>query len=419
MDIEALIKRQSEINMNIENDLGLSYLENGSDCDEEKAFHHLLKAAEGGSNDARCSLGAYYEEKKEDLEEAIQYYKKAAEQGHWNAQSNLARVYYENKEYEEAFYWYEIIAKRSSAFVQNDLGLRYLEQERFHKAVEWFFQSAKQGYANAQCSLGACYLTGFDDEEMPIPKDEELAVFWLKKAAQQGYANALYNLGACRPTGFDDEEIPIPKDENLEVLGSHEKKLEAEEQYKQGMEYFYKDESKAFECFKNAAELGYPEAQYQLGRCYEKKTAGNQSYNEAFKWFEKAANQGAKEHLEEFTSYCKFYIGSDGDCENGDETEQLKKTAKEQLNQICKKLYSEAEKDLALHKEGKESAKNYFDKAHNIAKKKDTKEKNGKIIRYTAKKHYEVIYNYVRADILGNEDAKKELKKHYFFELPK
>ncbi|MDD6005961.1 MAG: Sel1-like repeat-containing protein kinase family protein, partial [Bacteroidales bacterium] len=71
----------------------------------------------------------------------------------------------------------------------------------------------------------------------------------------------------------------------------------AEYQFAQGEAYYYgkgveKDEIKAVEWYRKAAEQGYAPAQNSLGICYELGRGVEQDYAEAVEWYRKAAVQG-------------------------------------------------------------------------------------------------------------------------------
>ena len=71
----------------------------------------------------------------------------------------------------------------------------------------------------------------------------------------------------------------------------------AQEQYNLGLAYLngdgaVKDEKKAVELFRKAAEQGYALAQYKLGWCYEYGRGVGKDYEQAVAWYRKAAEQG-------------------------------------------------------------------------------------------------------------------------------
>lgn len=71
----------------------------------------------------------------------------------------------------------------------------------------------------------------------------------------------------------------------------------AEELFQQGYNYYNgigvkRDYAKAVECYTKAANMGFANAQSNLGLCYENGYGVPQSYSEAVKWYTKAAEQG-------------------------------------------------------------------------------------------------------------------------------
>ena len=62
--------------------------------------------------------------------------------------------------------------------------------------------------------------------------------------------------------------------------------------YLNGTSGYTKDESKAVEYFRQAAEKGHPMAQNNLAWCYKEGKGVQQSYTEAVKWYRKSADQG-------------------------------------------------------------------------------------------------------------------------------
>ena len=69
--------------------------------------------------------------------------------------------------------------------------------------------------------------------------------------------------------------------------------LSVEEMAEKGMR-LYEEENyvEAVECFRDAAERGYAEAQFYLGYCYENGEGVARDYEKAAKWYRDAADQG-------------------------------------------------------------------------------------------------------------------------------
>lgn len=101
----------------------------------------------------------------------------------------------------------------------------------------------------AQCNLGFCY-----EEGLVVAKNEKNAVELYELAANQNNVWALINLGSCLA--------------NARGVGS--------------------DIKRAQELYRRAAELGNPWGKNRLGLCYYNA----QNYQEAFQWYQSAANQG-------------------------------------------------------------------------------------------------------------------------------
>ena len=62
--------------------------------------------------------------------------------------------------------------------------------------------------------------------------------------------------------------------------------------YNIGISFLESDPAKAMEYIRDAAERGYPPAQYQLGVCYSVGNGVKQDKTEAVKWYRKAAKKG-------------------------------------------------------------------------------------------------------------------------------
>ena len=69
--------------------------------------------------------------------------------------------------------------------------------------------------------------------------------------------------------------------------------LSVEEMTEKGLRlYEEKNYAEAVECFRDAAERGYAEAQYKLGVCYANGDGVERNYEKAVKWYRDAAEQG-------------------------------------------------------------------------------------------------------------------------------
>jgi TPR repeat protein len=129
-----------------------------------------------------------------------------AKAGDVQAQTKVATILYNAKDYKNAFEWFFKAANQGYAPAQNNMGILYKNgegvQQDFNQAFQWFTKAANQNNPYAQNSLGLLYLQG-----AIIPQDHKQAFEWFLKAANQGYSQPQYNLGVMYLDGRG-----IPKD---------------------------------------------------------------------------------------------------------------------------------------------------------------------------------------------------------------
>lgn len=191
--------------------------------------------------------------------------------------------------------------------------------------VESCRKAAESGYPPAQYNLGFCYETGHD-----VSRDEEKAFSWYKNAAKQGDSFAMHALGRCYANSIgtiqDDncaafwfdkavEQIiqtndDIRQDESADFDQSNDDEIDWETAFddnddddvlmdsKAGKTPESKwdtgvasNDEEAVRLCMTAAENGNPDAQYELGRCYENGRGISQSLADAAAWFAKAADK--------------------------------------------------------------------------------------------------------------------------------
>ncbi|KAI9201955.1 Sel1 repeat protein, partial [Polychytrium aggregatum] len=78
------------------------------------------------------------------------------------------------------------------------------------------------------------------------------------------------------------------------------------ERYINGIDCYH-DYAKAAELYRKLAELGIPQAQNTLGRCYESGEGVKQDFNTALEWFSKAADQGSHSDSKSCIGSCYYY----------------------------------------------------------------------------------------------------------------
>jgi len=137
---------------------------------------------------------------------------------------------------------------------QYELGLIYNEQDE--ESISWLHESAEAGYVKSQLALGHYYfrlsrLSNFRERGF-LSGAERL----FEKAAQAGDAEGQYHLAQL---------------------------------------YYYhrgKDVTEVWSLLESAANQGYPDAQYQLGKHYSNLFLELQDESKAIFWYQKAVDQG-------------------------------------------------------------------------------------------------------------------------------
>lgn len=164
---------------------------------------------------------------------------------------------------------------------------------------------AEEGNAKAQYKLGSCHMFGkafYADGVGNAPVDYNEAERWLLKAAAQGYRSAFYSLGMLYQNykGNKQEAIRWYEEaigKNCDLMAqqavAHLSEL--------GIDYLNNSSfAQTLEGLRLKAEMGDAEAQYKLAECYAWGKASpkglsdetERNYDEAEKWFLKAAAQG-------------------------------------------------------------------------------------------------------------------------------
>lgn len=174
---------------------------------------------------------------------------------------------------------------------ENLMGWVYLNgaekvQPNFDKAYYWFEKSAKSNNNEALNSLGMIFYAGIGRE-----KDFKKAEEYFLKANSLGNKDAKLNLAELYRSSDFGQLPDYEKAVKWYLLGSKDNPSRAYE----GLSKLYLEQenySKAFDFTKKSAELGSPEAQYNLGVFFEKGIYVKKDAKQAEYWYEKSAKQG-------------------------------------------------------------------------------------------------------------------------------
>ena len=335
-----------------ENDfeLGTKYLEKAIASDEDIAFDAMYFLGENLFN-GRTGVA--------DKERAIELLKKAAGFDHFDSIRALSSIYFQNGQEEEALALLRRGSELEDPIAQYDLGLYYFQSsdpEQKRKGLDYLMSSAKKGYARAQFSVGkwalegaiqvdkelavqflesaahtdklACfYLGNFYENGKYVDKDLKkafhyyregaafedsnslfaLACFYLYKEefknvetgisilvdlSKKKYSNAMFTMAECYGAG-----LGVPKDAELAKQWKKQAYVfRANELYSLGKQYYdHQEYKRALDCFKESADLHYPDAQFLLGRLFieqNEQLAGLGTREDGVKYLQFAAKNG-------------------------------------------------------------------------------------------------------------------------------
>ncbi|MCD7760303.1 MAG: sel1 repeat family protein [Clostridiales bacterium] len=204
---------------------------------------------------------------------------------------------YTNREYGKAAYYFELAANRGSADGQFWLGNCYRYGLGVDKvasqAISLYEKAARQGHSAAQCWYGATFCEQWiypEFHDIFIPEkakcDNKIAIRWWKKSADQGNTQAMFFLG--RVYEYDSEHISADKKLAADWYAKaarlgHEKAAENLD-FLKGLT--------DFDDFERAAKRGDPQAQYDLGVCYDLGRGVKENGKKAEAWLKKASSCG-------------------------------------------------------------------------------------------------------------------------------
>lgn len=319
--------------------LGLAYIK-GDDVpyNKTKAMKLFRSAAEQGYVDAM------YEIARENND--FNLWRAAAEAGHAFAQENLSRLYKNRvNESESAFTWAKRAAEQGVREIYKILGdyfaKGYGTPQEYNQAFYWYKRAADNGDRDAQIEVARAYYYGrgtnvdrlkafvlgdanvralFENgstEDMLLIanayefgkgglKSSTNAIYWYKKAADSGDINGMYRLGLCCKNFIHSDNrcaYLCYKYLNAASSAGHpEAKKELEKIFSEStgkpqyrianvLETYRFDEQEIFRLYKNAAEKGYAQAQYELGIRYRYGIGTKKSWFKARSWLKKAAKK--------------------------------------------------------------------------------------------------------------------------------
>ena len=244
----------------------------------------------------------------------------------------------------------------------------------YEKSGEYLMKAAELGHQDAQVWLGSAYRFGAYGFE----KNSEKAVEWYTRAAEQG-EQKLIQLMSC-------DACIDSYDHALTSLGSCYI-------YGEGVE---KDETKAYELFRKAAELGNLSACFMVGEMYLGGIGVEKNEKAAFTWLRKAAveaNTVTYANACLLTGYC--YDKGIGTSKDTDRALKFYKKALENAKaNDDNELYAQGQYYMALHylnKKDKEKYNEYIREAAKLGSEEAKEKVRQQTDEYTRKEMKEVF----------------------------
>jgi TPR repeat protein len=188
----------------------------------------------------------------------------------------------------------EILARSGDQEMQFQLALAYADPgSPYHKpetAVHWLLSAADQGHAESAFRLAWAYRRGEG-----VLHSESEALCWFRKAAKMGHPGAQTVLGLMLLEGRAGEKNQSEAARMFELAvrqGDMEARYQLAMLQLEGCEGMPRNEFKALEAFRQVAETGRPDAQFQLASMLAHGLGLPPDPVEALRWAEEAAAQG-------------------------------------------------------------------------------------------------------------------------------
>lgn len=263
--------------------LGEMYLcGHGVEAEAVTARKYFSQAAEKGASFAQRRLGAMFamgEGGHHDDAAAFTWFQKAANQGDTAAKVAVAKMYDlgragrgDTKSLREAESWYRNAAQDGNMEAKEWLQQyeKTIAQEASNPLLK-LIREAEEDNTRSQIKLARHYELGDG-----VKKDEQKAFYWYQKAAENSrFYDAQMELARCYANGIGTQ----------------------------------KDDVVAGQMFRRLADIGMPNAHYELGKRLLQGIGMSKRADEAVKWLEKAA---LNRHPDSAFLLAKTYETSDG-----------------------------------------------------------------------------------------------------------
>jgi TPR repeat protein len=190
------------------------------------------------------------------------------------------------------------------AFAGTAAGLAAFKNKDYPKAYREWKAAADAGEAEAQFDLGVLYAQG-----MGVRRDLSEAASWYRKAAEQGNAEAAFAMGQMYSRGWG-----VPRDEAdalrwFQMANSVESDGPPTDWAVIEGHGIPQDPQQAAFWYRQAADKGHAEAQFNLARLYATGKGVKRDEEQAARWVSASATQGYALAMANFGERCAAGAG--------------------------------------------------------------------------------------------------------------
>ncbi|MEG2788803.1 MAG: SEL1-like repeat protein [Romboutsia sp.] len=263
------------------------------DKDIIKAYNLYLKSASLGVCEAQNMVGIMNfngEGISQSTENSIKYFEKAANQGNTTSMFNLAMIYLSDenkKDYKKAYEYLIKLADLGYILANDVLGYMYFEgladEKSYDKALNYWNKSIESQDTNNTSNETNNNFNSSDLKDEALVTNNDINSI-------DNFDNLEYTIG----TIDNFEELPIPKDKNYNIDQISTQEIDSDlEKMTLGDNYFNGtnvdiDYVKAFDIYKELAELGNINAQIKVANMYKDGLGVNQDYYKSIEWYSRA-----------------------------------------------------------------------------------------------------------------------------------
>jgi len=322
-EIQDMLKKANTGDRDAQGFLGHEYANGpanrrGVPLDDKEAYKWWLKAADQGLADAQYMVGAWYcngRGVEKDIEIGLKWLQKSIGQGNAAAQYFLGKTYAEgqgvDKNESAAFEWYQKAAEQwyPAAIVQ--LAWMYARgqgvSKDYMKACEWFQELAvMMRFPEGKTYLEQLKNQGVREAEAALEALSEIQKMLEK--ANAGDKDAQFGLGKRYSSGTlrNDQKA-------CQWFRKAAEQGHADAQFALGIMYTYdgknvtKDDKAGFKFFLQAAYQGHVYAGFHVACAYRAGQGVDKNESAAFEWYQKAAEKGYPDA--QYIVACAYSVG--------------------------------------------------------------------------------------------------------------